>query len=73
MTKATLRKIAQQALKSEYGFAPALNQIVLLEANGEGTYILFEVNDREYAFDSRLLHDGTIWVGKDTIEKREEV
>lgn len=73
MTKATLRTIAQRALKSEYGFAPALNQITLLEANGEGTYILFEVNDKEYSFNSRLLHDGSIWAGNGTIERREEI
>lgn len=73
MTKVELRKIAQQALKSEYGFAPALNQIVLLEANGEGNYIFFEVRGKEYRFDSRVLCDGTIWVGKGTVEKVEEV
>lgn len=73
MTKAELRKIAQQALESEYGFAPSLNKIVLLEANGEGNYILFEVKGKEYRFDSRILKDGTIWVGKGTVEKVEEV
>ena len=73
MTKAELRKIAQQALESEYGFAPSINKIVLLEANGEGTYILFSVKGKEYSFDSRILRDGTIWAGKGTIEKREEV
>lgn len=73
MTKAKLRQIAQTALESEYGFAPAMSKITLLEANGEGTYILFSVKGKEYCFDSRLLIDGTIWVGKGTIEKREEV
>lgn len=73
MTKAKLRKIAKQALNSVFGFAPALNQIILLEANGEGTYILFEVKGKEYRFDSRLLPDGTIWAGAGTIEKVEEV
>lgn len=63
-TKAELRKIAQRALESEYGFAPAMNNIVLLEANGEGTYILFSVSGKEYCFDSHMLIDGTI-------EKRE--
>lgn len=74
MTKVELRKIAQQALENEYGFAPALNQIVLLEANGEGTYILFEIKGKEYRFDSRLLHDGFngfIWAGSGTIERME--
>lgn len=73
MTKAELRQIAQQALESEYGFAPAMSKITLLEANGEGTYILFSVKGKEYSFDSRILRDGTIWVGKGTVEKREQV
>lgn len=72
MTKAELRKIAQTALESEYGFAPSISKITLLEANRDGSYILFEVKGKEYCFDSRLLRDGTIWVGKGTIEKREE-
>ena len=61
MTKTELRKIAQQALEREYGFAPSINKIVLLEANREGTYILFCVKNKEYCFYKR------------TIEKREEV
>lgn len=72
MTKTELKKIAQMALDSEYGFAPSLNKIVLLEANGEGNYILFSVRGREYCFDSRVLVDGTIWVGKGTIERRDD-
>lgn len=34
-TKAELKQIAHEALVSEYGFAPAMNNIILLEANGE--------------------------------------
>jgi hypothetical protein len=67
-TKTELRKIAQRALESEYGFAPALNAITLLEANGEGTYILFSVNGKEYRFNSDIRH-GDVWVGSGTIEK----
>ena len=72
MTKVELRKIAQAALKSEYGFAPALNKITLLETNWLN-YILFEVGDNNYKFHGRVLSDGTIWVGKGTITKMEEV
>lgn len=53
MTKAELRKTAQTALKNEYGFAPSVSKIVLLEANGEGSYILFMVNCKEYRFTTR--------------------
>ena len=70
-TKAELRKIAQVALKSEYGFSPSLKEIVLLEAYGDGSYILFEVNKNEYCFSSRVKDcDGSVYAGKGTIEKR---
>ena len=72
MTKAELRKTAQMALKSEYGFAPSLDKIVLLEANRDGTYILFEVLGHEYKFDSyRESRFNTVWVGNGTITRRE--
>lgn len=71
MTKAELRKTAQMALKSEYGFAPSLDKIVLLEANLDGTYILFEVLGHEYRFDSyRESRFNTVWVGNGTITKK---
>lgn len=71
-----LKHIAQQALNTEYGFSPKLSDIVLLEASGDGLYILFSVKGNEYRFDSRYFHIGrgedkinTIWCGKGTIEK----
>lgn len=70
-TNAELKRIAQTALKSEYGFAPALNQIRLLEASGDGTYIRFGIGTETYSFDSHISHVGdmeTIWCGKGTIE-----
>ena len=74
MTNAELRKTAQMALTSEYGFAPSLDKIVLLEADGDGTYILFEVLGHEYRFNSyRESRFNTIWIGKGNIEKIEEV
>lgn len=42
-TKTELKKIAQLALDSEYGFAPELEEITLLEACSDGTKIYFEV------------------------------
>lgn len=67
-TKVELKKIAHEALVSEYGFAPAMNNIILLEANGEGTYIRFMVKNHEYRFESTLSH-GTVFCGNNTISK----
>lgn len=69
MTKKELRKTAQKALRSEYGFAPALSKITLFEAHSDGEYILFRVEDKEYSFDSFMTNNG-VWVGKGTITKR---
>ena len=69
LTKAELKSIAVAALKSQYGFAPPKGKVVLLEANGDGTYILFEVSKHEYAFNSRRFLDGSVWVGSGTIVK----
>ena len=69
MSIRTLKVIAQAALKSEYGFAPALINIGIMESNDTGTYIAFTVNGKYYRFDSYTCWDGSIWVGKGTIEK----
>lgn len=74
-TNTELKKIAQSALQFEYGFAPKLKEIVLLEASGDGTYILFEVNCVEYCFESSMKGEADIpkdckWLTIGTIEKR---
>lgn len=76
MTKAEFKNIAKQALQSEYGFSPAKADIVLLEADGTGLYILFRVKGHEYRFDSHYFPIGrdenrinTVWTGPGTIEK----
>lgn len=76
MNKAELKNIAKQALESEYGFSPAKADIVLLEADGTGLYILFRVKGHEYRFESHYFPIGrgedrinTIWAGAGTIEK----
>lgn len=51
MTKTELRKTAQTSLKAEYGFAPSIKDITLLEASGDGTYILFSVCGKEYRYE----------------------
>lgn len=71
--KATeMKKIAQAALRSEYGFKPPLDDIRLMESNDTGTYIAFTVKGRYYAFRSRRIFDGSVWCGSGTIEKLPE-
>ncbi len=75
-TNTQLKTIAQRALESEYGFAPKLKNIVLLEANGTGEYILFEVNGKEYSFNSYMMGEShpfpySVWCGKGTITRKE--
>ena len=69
MKKEMIKKTAQAALESEYGFKPALANIVLLEASDDRTYILFKVRQHTYRFDSYAWDDGSVWVGSGTIEK----
>ena len=61
-TKTELKKIAQRGLELKYGFAPTLNKINLLEAQSDGTYIMFHVNGIVYKFDSYTIEDGSVWV-----------
>lgn len=75
-TNNELKKIVQTALKSKYGYAPSLKDIILLEATGTGEYILFEINGQEYSFNSYMMGEGhsfpySIWCGKGTITKKE--
>lgn len=63
-----LQLLAQMALMGEYGFVPALSEITLLEASGDGTYILFRVKSHEYRFSSHL-HNGGVAICQGTIEK----
>ena len=39
-----LKRTAQAALKSEYGFQPSLDSITLLEGSDDRTYIRFKVD-----------------------------
>lgn len=64
-----LKRTAQAALESEYGFKPSLQSIVLLEGSDDRTYIRFRVRNHEYSFHSYLFSDGSVWVGKGTITK----
>lgn len=69
MTKMNMKKTAQAALKSEYGFQPSLEKIILLEGCDDRTYIRFRVGIHEYTFNSYTFADGSVWVGHGTIEK----
>lgn len=75
-TNIQLKRIVQTALKSEYGFAPSLKDIILLEATGTGERVLFEINGNEYEFKSYMMGEGhpfpySIWCGKGTITRKE--
>lgn len=50
MTSEMVRLItkALRALEEEYGFAPARKEIVLMESDGDGNYILFRVGSHIY-------------------------
>lgn len=50
-----IQMIAIQALYEKYGFCPAPQQVTLLESDGEGSYILFRVNDHEYRCDNGMI------------------
>lgn len=67
--RTNLKRTAQAALKSEYGFNPSLDSIILLEGCDDRTYIRFRVGVHEYAFNSYKFEDGSVWVGSGTIEK----
>ena len=67
--KNNLKRTAQAALNSEYGFKPGLEKIALLEGSDDRTYIRFRVNAHEYVFNSYKFSDGSVWVGSGTIEK----
>ena len=68
-----IKRILQCALKSEFGFAPALSAITLYKSLSDGTHVLFDVNGKKYRFDSYATNIGgmeTVWVGKGTISRR---
>ena len=67
--RTNMKRTAQLALKSEYGFNPSLESIILLEGCDDRTYIRFRVGVHEYAFNSYKFEDGRVWVGSGTIEK----
>ena len=50
MSKVELKRIAKRALKKAYGYAPTLNEVVLLEATSDGERVLFEVGGHEYYY-----------------------
>ncbi len=50
MTKRELKRIAQRAMK-EQGIKASQKEITLLEASGDGHYILWSVGDQEYRYD----------------------
>ena len=71
-SKQNIKQIVQCALKSEFGFAPALSAITLHKSLPDGTHALFVVNDKKYRFDSYSITVGgleSVWVGAGTIRR----
>lgn len=50
-----LKKIAALEIEREYGFRPTLTSIVLMEASGDGRYIMFRMKNHEYCWDGVTL------------------
>lgn len=70
-TNRELKHIAIMALQSEYGFAPKQSDIEIIEAVESETniHILFEINRKEYVFDSCKTKTLGVWCGPKTITK----
>lgn len=67
-----IKRIVQCALRSEFGFAPALSAITIYKSLPDGTHVLFVVNDKKYRFDSYVSSVGgfdTVYVGAGTIRR----
>ena len=52
LTNIQLKKLVRDELKLQYGFAPKLNEIVLLEAVRDGSYVLFRVDVHTYRYNN---------------------
>lgn len=69
------KKTVQVALRSEYGFKPSLNDIVIISSKEEENRTVkadFMVNGKHYKFDSYIMYVGkvaTVWCGSGTITK----
>ena len=50
MTQREMTRKAQSIMKEHFGFAPAQKQIILLEATGDGSTILWKVGSKEYDY-----------------------
>lgn len=60
-SKKAAKKVAQESLMKEYGFAPGLKNIILLESGYNGKYIdylLFEVKGHEYCYLKNDTYEG---------------
>jgi hypothetical protein len=71
-TNQEIKRIVQCALKSEFGFAPALSAITIHKSSVDGTHVLFLVDGRKYRFDGHELIMGgmnTVYVGVGTIRR----
>lgn len=61
MNKYECKRTVQRILLNEYGFAPSLKDIILLEAGHNGEYfdyVLFEVKKHEYCYLKNDTYEG---------------
>ena len=66
LTKTELKRVAQYGLRVVYGFTVSkLSDIVLLEADGDGSYVMFEVNGHIYQVEKKR-----IWIGNGQSEDK---
>ena len=66
LTKTELKKVAQRGLRVVYGFTVSkISDIILLEASGDGSYVMFEINGHTY----QVMKE-RVWVGNGQSEDR---
>ena len=64
MNKQELRRRAQKVMKEFYGFAPSQKQIVLLEASGDYSSIMWQVGKFEYDWHAGREDRFGYWIGE---------
>lgn len=68
MTNNELKKVARMGLRIKYGFTAKLVDIILLEADHDGSYVMFAVNGHEYQ-----VRRSRVWIGNGQSETKYDV
>lgn len=66
-TKKELKSIAKDRLHYFTGISVGVKQITLLEADGDGSYILFQVGKLFYSYNSRCVGESLAIYPDDTL------